>query len=183
MNLRLTALVLLFVVSGAAIAAEPLERGGFISAGGGQSLFDDGGAFAGLGFDDSDTLLHLSGGYKFFKYFAVEAQYNDYGSFSVVGGSIDASSVSVHAVGILPFGASGWEIFGQLGLGTINFDLGSLGDDDQTAVAGGFGVRFHPTRNFSLGIRTDVLVWEDDSIGTTYDMALGGTVVSAQFLF
>lgn len=164
-------------------AAEPMERGGFIAAGGGRSLFDDDGAFGGFAFDDTDTLLHISGGYKFFKYFAVEGQYNNYGSFTVAGNSIDASAVSVHAVGIVPFGTSGWEIFGQMGLGSINFDLGGLGDDDQTALAGGFGARFHPAPNFSLGIRTDVLVWEDDSLATTYDMGLGGTVLSLQFLF
>jgi len=183
MSYRTIILVIMIASCGTAIAAEPPASGAFIGVGAGQSLFDDDGAFGGFGFDDTDTLLQISGGYKFLKYLAVEGQYSNYGTFSVRGNDIDASAISVHAVGIVPFGTSGWEIFGQAGLAIINFDAFGLVDDSQTAVAGGIGVRFHPVPNISIGIRTDVLVWQDDSSATTYDMALGGTVLSAQFLF
>lgn len=164
-------------------AAEPLERGGYLGGGLGTSLFDDGGAFAGFSQDDSDTAVMLFGGYKFFKYLAVEGRYSDFGTFDLAGANIDASAVSVHAVGTVPFGTSGWELYGQLGLGNINFDFGGFGDEDQSAVAGGIGVRFNPSQNFSIGVQTDVFIWEDDSIGPTYDMSVGSTVLSARIIF
>lgn len=167
----------------AAQAAEPLERGGYFGGGGGASMFDDDGALAGLSVDDTDTLLMLFGGYKFFKYLSVEGRYTNFGTFDVEGFDLDASALSVHVVGIVPFGTSGWELFGQLGLGTVNLEFDDGEDEDETAAAAGIGVRFSPSPNFAVGIQTDVLVWEEDDFGSTYDIAVGGTALTARFLF
>ena len=96
---------------------------------------------------------------------------------------IDVTATSIHAVGIVPFGESGWELFGQLGLGVVNFDLTGLSDEDEEVFAGGIGVRFSPTSNFSLAIQTDVYVWEDNSLGPVYDLAVGGTQSTIQYIF
>ena len=173
----------LTVAFSSAHAVEPKERGAYMGGGIGTSLFDDGGAFAGFSQDDSDTATMLFAGSKFFRYLAIEGRYSDFGSFDIGGVDIDATAISAHVVGTVPFGTSGWELYGQLGIGTLEFDVGFGGDDDQGAAAGGIGIRFSPTPTFSIGLQTDVFVWEDDSLGPTYDMGVGGTVLSARVIF
>ena len=166
-----------------AVADQSKSRGAFIGGGLGISTFDDGGAFAGSSFDDEDSSFQIYGGYKFLPYFALEGRYVDLGTFTVNTLDIDVTAASIHAVGIVPFGESGWELFGQLGLGVVNFDLTGLGDEDEEVFAGGIGVRFSPTSNFSLAIQTDVYVWEDNSLGPVYDLAVGGTQLTIQYIF
>lgn len=166
-----------------AVADQSKSRGVFIGGGLGISTFDDGGAFAGFSFDDEDSSFQIQGGYKFLPYFALEGRYVDLGTFTVDTLNIDLTAASIHAVGIVPFGESGWELFGQLGLGVVNFDLTGLGDEDEEVFAGGIGVRFSPTSNFSLAIQTDVYVWEDNSLGPVYDLAVGGTQLTIQYIF
>jgi hypothetical protein len=185
MIMRIKAILafVLLVVCGPVNAAEPSARGAYIGGGFGESMFDDGGAFAFSSFDDRDKSLQVHGGYKILKHLAIEARYVDFGTFSLQPIDFDVTAISIHAVGIIPFGESGWELFGQLGLGTVTFDITGFGDEDQTAGAGGIGVRYSPTPNFSVGIQTDAYVWEDDSLGPTYDMAVGGTQLTFQFIF
>lgn len=173
----------LLVFCSAATAAESKSKGGYIGGGFGISTFDDGGAFAGLSFDDQDTSFQFHGGYKFLKYFAVEARYLDLGTFSLSTLPIDVSATSIHAVGIVPFADSGWEFFGQLGFGRVNFDLTGFGDEDENVFAGGIGIRFNTSQNLSLAVQTDVYVWEDSSLGPTYDLAVGGTQLTLQYMF
>ena len=166
-----------------ATADESKPRGGYFGGGFGISTFDDGGAFAGLSFDDQDTSFQFHGGYKILKHLAVEARYVDLGTFTLNALDIDVSAASIHAVGIIPFAESGWELFGQLGLGIVNFDLTGFGDEDEDVFAGGIGVRFSTSQNFSLAIQTDVYVWEDTSLGPTFDLAVGGTQLTFQYIF
>lgn len=184
--LRITTVFAVLLALGAnADAAETLPNGPYFGAGVGASTYDDDGAFNGLSFDDSDTSLQLFGGYKFFENFAVEGRYQDFGTFSVTGVqtvNLDVSAISVHAVGIIPFGTSGWELFGHLGIGTVNQDAVVV-EDDVSAAAGGIGVRWYPTRNFSLSAQTDVLVWQDDSFVQTLDVSVGATQIAVQYIF
>ena len=173
----------LLVVCGVVNAAEPSARGAYIGGAFGLSTFDDDGAFTFSSFDDEDKSLQVHGGYKVFKHLAFEVRYVDLGTFSLQPIDLDVTAISIHAVGIIPFGESGWELFGQLGLATVTFDITGFGDEDQSAGAGGIGVRYSPTQNFSVGIQTDVYVWEDDSLGPTYDLAVGGTQLAFQFIF
>ncbi len=173
----------LIVGCATATAEESNPRGGYIGGGLGKSTLDDGGAFAGLSFDDEDTSFQIHGGYKFLKYFAVEARYIDLGTFSVSALDIDVSATSIHAVGIIPFADSGWELFGQLGLGVVNISLSGLGDEDEDVAAGGIGIRYSTSPNFSLAIQTDVYVWEDNSLGPIFDLAVGGTQLTFQYIF
>jgi len=174
---RIFLLAIMLAAFTSAQAAEPLASGGYFGGGGGTSLFDDDGASGG-GFDDTDTALMLFGGYKFFKYLSVEGRYADFGSFD----GLDASALSVHAVGIVPFGTSGWEFFGQLGLGSVKLEADGF-DEDYSAFAGGIGFRFSPTPNFAVGIQTDVFVFEDSDLGPTYDLSVGGTMLTGRFIF
>ena len=109
----------MIALCGAANAAEPKAKGVYLGAGAGTSLFDDDGAIGGV-FNDQDKSLQTFGGYKFFKYLSIEARYADFGSFSDGVDSLETTSASANVVGIIPFGTSGWELFGQLGLGQID---------------------------------------------------------------
>ena len=166
---------------GFATAEESKSKGFYLGAAAGFSVFDDGGAAGGAAFDDEDTSMQFQFGYKILKHFAVEAQYVDYGTFDTV---LDVTAMSVHAVGIIPFGVSGWELFGQLGVGTVNLEVSGLLDRDEDAIGFGVGVRYSPAENFSFAIQTGGYIFEaDDGTGTIYDMSVGGTQISAQFIF
>ena len=170
-------------ICSAANAVEPKEKGFYVGAAGGVSLYDDDGAFGASGFDDEDNVLQLHAGYKFLPYVAVEARYVDLGSYSLgfFDSNVDFKATSIHAVGMYPFGASGWEIFGQFGFGSLDIEVdGVVGIDDGGVVGGGIGVRFHPNQALSIGIQTDVYVWEDSGL---YDMGVGGTQLSINFIF
>lgn len=173
----------ILALSGAAFAEPAKERGGYFSAGLAATSFDDDGAFAGLDFDDSDSGFAVFGGYKILKHFAVEARYNDFGTFTLEGLGVDVSSWSAHVVGIIPFGTSGWELFGQLGLGTVTFDIG-MGDEETESVgSAGMGVRFSWSSNFSVAAQLDAYAYEDTSMGTSYDVGVTSTMLSFQYIF
>ena len=181
--IRQVILTTLLVLSwGVADAAAPAENGAYIGAGLGITTLEDDGLFNGLTVDDSDSGFGIFGGYKFFKHLAVEARYTDFGTFTVEGLGIDASVVSVHAVGIIPFADSGWELFGQLGLGTV--DINVLGDSTSENVgSAGLGVRYSFSENLSLGLQTDAYAYEEVDFGTTYDIGVVQTAITIRFSF
>lgn len=166
-------------VTATAGAAEPTARGLYAGGSIGTSIFDDDGSFFGLDFDDSGTAFQAHLGYKFLRFLAIEGRYSNYGTFAVESLEFDATAVSLHAVGIIPFGRSGWEMFGQLGLGSVKLEFDAV-DEDQTTVAAGLGVRYHLTQFLSIGVQTDVHVWEDDFSVTP---GVGATQLTVQFAF
>ena len=179
----LLATVLLCFASSIAFAGPAKERGGFVGGSLGSTEFDDGGAFAGFDQDDSDSGFSVFGGYKFLKHLAVEARYTDFGTFTVAGIPLDASVASVHAVGIIPFGSSGWELFGQLGLGTLDVSLPGETTDNEAVGSAGLGLRFSATENFSIALQMDAYAYEDTSLGVSYDVGFTATSVSLQVIF
>lgn len=180
---RKTVLTILLVFSWCvADAAVPAEKGAYIGGAFGSTTLEDDGLFNGLAFDDSDSGFGIFGGYKFFKYLAVEGRYTDFGTFTVEGLGIDASVVSIHAVGIIPFGASGWELFGQLGLGSV--DISIPGDSTSESVgSAGIGVRYSFSENLSVGVQTDAYAYEEDDFGSTYDVGVIQTAITVRLSF
>jgi OOP family OmpA-OmpF porin len=184
---------LLLCLSATAMAAEQKARGFYIGGSAGVTSLEDDGFITEDGnftFDDSDTAVTLFGGYKILKYLAVEARYSNLGSYTVTGTSfpeqfdIDVTSLSAHVVGIIPFGASGWELFGQLGLSQLNFDVSGSGDEDETAGSAGIGVRFYPTTNLGISLQTDAYAYEQDGIGgRTYDIGVVATQIGINYIF
>jgi len=178
----------LLCLSATAMAAEQKTRGFYIGGSAGVTSFDDDGALNGLNLDDSDTAFGIFAGYKILKYLAVEGRWTSLGNYSVSDNSnnsadIDASAISTHVVGIIPFGASGWELFGQLGLGRLNIDTNCCGDDNETVGSAGIGVRFYPTTNLAISLQTDAYAFEDDDESQTYDIGIGATQLGIQYLF
>ena len=85
-------------------------------------------------------------------------------------------------MGIIPFGDSGWELFGQLGLGTV--DISILGDStDETVGSAGLGVRYSFSENLSVGLQTDAYAYEEVEFGTTYDIGVVQTAITIKFSF
>jgi hypothetical protein len=105
------------------------------------------------------------------------------GSFPDGVDDLDLSGFSVHAVGIIPFGSSGWELFGQLGYGKINQKISGFYDEDDNAGAGGIGVRWHINPKFALAAQVDVYVWQNDDIGSAYDLSVGTNQIGVLFIF
>jgi hypothetical protein len=174
--------VLLLGLSGAANAAEPKAKGPYVGALFGISIFDDDGATGGAYLDDQDAAFQVYGGYKFFKHFAIEARYTDFGSFSDGFDNLDISATSLHAVGIIPFGSSGWELFGQLGYGKVTQNVSDYEADDN-AGAGGIGVRWYLNPSFALTAQISVYVWQNDNLGDYYDLSVGANQLGIQFNF
>jgi hypothetical protein len=173
-------LVLVLIAAAGTAVAEPAKGKGFYLVGAaGRSIFDEGSSFFNFG-DDEDRSLKFAAGYKFIRFLSVEARYADMGSFSVGFQDFDVSTRSIHVVGIAPFGQSGWEFFGNLGIGKVNLDI--LGDfnADESTVAGGFGFRWYPTPKFAIGIQTDAYVWDENN---DWSSSVGATQLSLQVIF
>ncbi|MCC7461662.1 MAG: outer membrane beta-barrel protein, partial [Gammaproteobacteria bacterium] len=141
MNRSVPAFLVLVLASASATAAEPEARGFFLGGMGGTTTLGDDGAFYGYDLDDSGTSYGIVGGYKFFRYLSVEGRLLNLGDYRVQGVGIDTASLSAHVVGIVPFGRSGWELFGQLGIGAVGYEV--VGESDSaTAGSAGIGLRF-----------------------------------------
>jgi hypothetical protein len=180
----------LVICSFAAHAVEPLAKGAYIGAAIGATEVDDDNLLvdSGLDFrDDEDSSIQINGGYKFNRHFAIEARYIDLGSYDVEGfgvrSDLDIEAISVHAIGILPLGENGWELFAQLGLGRIDTEFFGE-DDDETVGAGGFGVRFYPTQNFGIALQADAYAWEAESpSGRDYDVSVSTIQLALNYIF
>lgn len=167
------AVLLVLVASQAAHADAPFPRGGYIGASGGPSVFDDNGTF-GLFFDDEDKVLQVYGGYKLFRHFAVEARLSNLGSYSTFGDEeLELSAVSVSAVGLIPFGNSGWELLGHIGFASVSQEVSAAIDDSDIATVGGIGVRWHLTPNFAVGAQIDAYAWENDNLSSADTISVG----------
>jgi OOP family OmpA-OmpF porin len=181
--IRQVVLITLLVLSWcAADAAAPAQKGAYIGGMVGVTTLEDDGLFGGLSVDDSDSGIGIFGGYKFFKHLSVEGRYTDFGTFAVEGLGVDASVLSVHVLGIIPFGDSGWELFGQLGLGTVDIDI--VGDSTSESVgSAGLGVRYSFSENFSLGVQTDAYAYEEVDFVSTYNVGVVITALAIRLSF
>lgn len=178
----------MLLVSTAACAVEPQNRGFYVGGLVGVTSFDDDGLFNGLNLDDSGVGYGIFGGYKFFKYLAVEARLSGLGSYSVsgpYGGKQDfnVSVISAHVVGMIPFGQSGWELFGQLGIGSAKFNTDCCGDNNETVGSAGIGVRFYPTSRLGISLQTDAYAYQEDAYNRTYDLGVVATQLGVSYIF
>lgn len=181
--------------------AEPLkESGGYIGLAYGVTSLEDDDYFSPLDLDQRGQAWQIYGGYRFFKYLAVEGRYNDFGSytadFSGIPGEIKAeySAFTIHALGILPLGQSGFDIYGQLGLGMIFYEAketitgyGLKEDDDATTWSVGAGARYTPPRFQHLTVQLAYDFYgfeaEDSFYGETYNQGISMGKLGVQYNF
>ena len=158
MKKQLLLAVVLLGAFGIASADAPKAKGFYVGGAAGNVVIDDDNALTGLLTDDSDTVITVFAGYKFFQYLSLEARYSNLGSYDVTIDELDIKAASLNVVGMIPFGTTGWELVGQVGLAQMGLDL-SAGDSDDTATTAGIGIRWHVTQNIALGVQYDAYVW------------------------
>jgi hypothetical protein len=170
-----------WLLASPALGAPPVESGFYLGAAFGTTDFDDEGAFDGLGFDSEDRSLIAFGGYKFFANLAVEGRVGDLGTYSVSPAVTDervsVDVMSLHVVGILPIGESGWEVHGQLGGGRMKFSCADC--PNESVGSGGIGIRYFPRPQIGVGLQIDAYVWED----APFDFSIGTAQLTLKYVF
>ena len=164
-------------------AREAKDKGGYVGGAFGVSSFEDDDSMQGIPFDDSDTSLQIYGGYKFLKFFALEGRLLNLGTYGDALGQFEATAVTVNAVGIVPFGQSDWEFFGQLGFGRINLELTGGADQDETVGSAGIGFRVTPIEHLSVSIQFDGYGWEQSIGNRNFDWGIGTSQVAFHYNF
>ncbi|KAF1723034.1 outer membrane beta-barrel protein [Pseudoxanthomonas wuyuanensis] len=150
-NTLLSTALIAALAGGAVFGAQAAEdRGFYAGAGAGQSLVDEG------SYDDEDTAFSVFGGYQFNRYFALEGGYADLGSLESdgVGRDLEASSVYLTAVGIVPF-TEKFSGYAKAGFQRWDLDAGipaltGTGDDSGTDPTYGVGLQYRFNGNVAL---------------------------------
>jgi len=172
----------------AAFAGVLNEKGAYMGLALGKSKFDDDNQYGFSLADDKDSSFMLYGGYRFFKWFSVEGRLADLGEFKVDdSGLVDVNYgvLTANAVFILPFGTSGWEIYGQAGAGIVARSTSlPIGDDEGGVATIGAGVRFTPIKNLSLALQIDGYGWVEEEDGAPdYDTSIATSQLVIQYNF
>ena len=180
MKKQLLLAVVLLGAFGIANADAPKAKGFYVGGSAGNVVIDDDNALAGFLVDDSDTVLTVFAGYKFFQYLSLEARYSNLGSYDVAIDELDVKAVSVNVVGMIPFGTSGWELFGQVGLAQMDVNVAA---SNETATTAGIGVRWHINQSIAIGAEIDAYVWSDDDLGSQFDLGVATQQLTFQINF
>jgi hypothetical protein len=183
MRKSLLLILVLLMASGMATAREAKDKGGYIGGAFGVTSFENDNAVLGSNFDDSDTSLQIYGGYKFLRYFALEGRLLNLGTYGDALGNFEARAATVNAVGIVPFGQTNWEFFGQLGLGQIYLDPSVGPDEDGTVGSAGIGFRVTPIEHLSVSIQFDGYGWEQNVGAQSFDWGIGTTQLAFHYNF
>lgn len=137
MKKQLVAVVAISLLSASAFAEAPKE-GWFAGVSAGAAKVNEN-AFRGptyvvqsdvVSIDDKDASLQVWGGYRLADWVSMEARYSTLGEYVTNGDGIagqdqdktEAEALSVHMKLIWPFGDSGFDVYGQLGLGIAKWD-------------------------------------------------------------
>ena len=182
----LCALALLGLASAA--WADPYDNPHFYIGGGfGTSSYEDDDEFRFFNLDDADASGTLCAGYRVTRNVAVELRASKLGEYRVSSlvDSLDVeiSALTAHALLILPLGSGDWELFGQAGLGVLKRDVQV--DDDTGGVGSlGGGIRWTPTRQFTMGAQLDVYAFTvDGAFGQEFDQGVGTAQLTFAYNF
>jgi len=177
----------LLFASGNALAEESKELGVYIAGAGGWTKWDDDNSIKQdwCCMNDTDYAYQVSAGYKFNRYFALDARYTYLGDYRIEDSSIDFNAWSVNGVGIFPISNNGWELFGQLGLGQIDASASGIGHDKESMWTIGGGVRYSLNRHLSLSGQLDAYSfntnkWGDGGSSRNY---IGTFTLGIQYIF
>jgi hypothetical protein len=183
-------LAVLLMSWGLALAGEGYKRGTYLGGALGTTQLNDDGALYGLSYDNQDSGAELWGGYRFLSWFAVEGKYAYLGQYTISNGfgstNAKAYALTVNAVFILPFGQSDWDMYGQLGLGSLAYNFNSssgTNDGSQTTGTAGFGVRWTPISTMTLSLGIDAYAWQEDGYYQSYNPSIAITKLGVQYNF
>jgi len=180
-------IAVLMLTTGLASAVEVKEKGAYMGAALGSTEYDQDNLVTGPNVDEKDGGFQLWGGYKFFKWFAVEGRASYLGEYTFGPVKSEYTALTGHAVFILPFGQSGWDIYGQLGLGLVNQNvsgLGASGDDTGSTGTAGLVVRWTPAPAWTISLGVDAWAWELETIsGSKVDASVAMGRLGLQYNF
>jgi OmpA-OmpF porin, OOP family len=156
---------LLLLAACAILALPAAAQGPYLGGSFGRSTFTDWCDVSGS-CEDTDTAWKLFGGYRVNRHFGIEATYVDWGEVTASTGSVDVAasqySYGLAAVGTLPLGDRGFELFGKLGILLTSQETRrvqpnpSTVNRDETELHYGLGARYGI--NQSLAVRAE---WEN----------------------
>ncbi|WP_144394127.1 outer membrane beta-barrel protein [Pleionea sediminis] len=170
-------------------------------------LADDRGWYAGLdigstsyseqGFEDSASSGSALGGWKFNKYFKLQGNLyslGEYSSNSDIVDSVEMNGLAITAIGTLPLGEAGFELYGRAGLSIMNYIQNiAIGDDTfenkstGDAIVTGFGATFtHPgfqRLTFHVGFENYYFETTNFSSSDNNSHSINNVVLGARFNF
>ena len=145
---------------------------------------------------DRTTSRTTSDGYRLLKYFALEARSSDMGQYTPGTGSnvvkTDFAALTGNAVGILPFGDSGFELYGHFGAGMIARQGNTafpVPEDHENGTVGtaGLGLRYTSSNfnalSFSAGYDTFMFQAADNYSEKSYGQSVNMTKLGLQYHF
>ena len=208
-----TILMMAFTLS-ADLHGTALGTGGpYLGAAYGLTTYDDGDlftsqqdlpAYQGADLDAGGELWQIYGGYRFLRYLSVEGRYSNFGDYSAelsaqeapvtdeAGDEIttELSSLTLHCVGILPIGGSGFDLYGQIGWGVIFYQASfDVVEGDASTLSSGLGLRYTPPgiQTMTLQLAYDIYAFEVEAgkgvTGDTFDQRLGMGKFGIQYNF
>ena len=107
-------------------------------------------------FDESEIGWKAFAGYRFVKYFGIEAQYSDWGNPESGTTQVDVNEFALFLMGIWPV-AEHFEAFGKLGYGQWNVNVddatsGDLFEEDEWDLAYGVGIGIPFAEHFAFRV-------------------------------
>lgn len=138
------------------------------------------------------------GGYRLFRFFALESLLSNLGSYKLATGSgsdlvnTEFAAFTGNAVGILPFGESGLEFYGRLGAGMLSRHGDSafpVPEDNENGTVGtlGLGLRFTPvdqeTITLTAGYDTYLFQVENSYSSDSYGQSVSMAKLGLQYHF
>jgi len=164
--------IALLLASGLASAAVQPEEGWYVGVAGGATQIDKDKIVGGSGIelDDKDSSVQLYGGYKFANWVAIEGRYTTLGEYSLKEGDnetkLDTSALTANMKLIWPWGKSGFDVYGQLGVGVGLWESelpadattgrpASKVDGNEPLVTLGAGIRWTFIERLTLSLAID----------------------------
>lgn len=185
-------ILVLLLSSLPAQAQDDDKRGGYIAAGIGSTWFDDDNKLGDRDLDDNDVGWTLFGGYRFFRFFAVEAGYTNFGKYKAEGVFNDTEekfqALYLAGVGILPLGDS-FQLSGKLGGGALQLDQSFSNqpdaDDRGSTLLVGVGAQWAPSglKGVAFNLNLDGYFFTVEQANVDYDQRLALLSVGVQYNF
>jgi OOP family OmpA-OmpF porin len=119
-------------------------------------------------FDESEFAWKAFAGFRFWKYFGVEAQYADWGNPEAGTAQVDANNLGFFAIGIWPIHEH-FEAFGKFGYHQWNVEFddgaGEVFEEDEWDIAWGAGIGIPFADHFAIRMEYERYEVEDtDSV-------------------
>ncbi len=138
--------------------------------------------------DDSDTGLQLFAGYRFNRYFAVEAKFAGLGEYAVSNCcdkiEVEARAFSLDAAFIIPFGEYPFDLQAQAGVAIGDVKISSnFGINESSSDFGGhagLALRWHASQKVTMRAAAETWVFDTNDIT---DITVNALSVGAQVNF